>query len=84
MFPSNFLSVAAGGVVCQVFVSRFLVPREPFEFRLLVESVVFPTDTPLGSKGGGCNLCDRVWFCSESVFQALRMPRLCGESGLCV
>ena len=36
MFASNVFSVAAGGVVCQVFVSRLLVPREPCERRLLV------------------------------------------------
>ena len=58
-----FLSVAAGGVVFQVLVSLLLVPREPCELRLLVYSVVFPTDPPLGSKGGleflrpGVDLC---------------------------
>ena len=52
-FSSIFFLVAAGGVVCQVFVSRLLLSREPCERRLLVESVVFPTDPPpLGVQGG--------------------------------
>ena len=64
----QFFSVAPGGVVCQVFVSRLLVLQEPCERRLLVYSVVFSTDPPPGGPREGCNLCDRVWVYAESVF----------------
>ena len=81
---SLFLSVAAGGVVFQVLVSLLLVPREPCEIWLLVYSVVFPTDPPLGSKGG-YNLCDRVWLCAESVFPGAQdAPLMRGERPVCV
>ena len=39
------------GVVCHVFLSRLHVPRVPWELRLLVESVVFPTDSPPAPNG---------------------------------
>ena len=48
----SVVPIVAGGVVCHDFVSRLPVPQEPWDIRLLVESVVFPTDFPLLSKAG--------------------------------
>ena len=79
---SLFLSVAAGGVVCQVLVSLLLVPREPCERRLLVDSVVFHTDPPPGVQGGAEISETGYGSVQNQDFHALRMPRLCGESGL--
>ena len=75
--------MVAGGVVCQVFVSWLLVPREPCERRLLVDSVVFPTDPLPGVQGGAAISVTECGFVQNRDFQALRMTRLCGESGLC-
>ena len=52
MFWSSVAPVVAGGVVCHAFVSWLLVPREPCDCRLLVESVVFPTEFPPDEQGG--------------------------------
>ena len=82
MFSSNFFSVAVGGVVCQVFVSWILVPREPCGSRLLVESVVFTTDTPPGVQGGSAISVTGCGSMQNRDFQALRMPRSFRESGL--
>ena len=74
------LSVAAGGVVFQVFISRILVPRQPCEHRILVDSVVFPTDPPPWGPRRVCNLCDRVWFHAEIGFPAAQYaPLVPGE-----
>ena len=51
MLSSLFLAVA-GGMFCQDFDYLLLVPRDPCERQFLVDRVVFPTDYPLGSKGG--------------------------------
>ena len=83
MFSSLF-SAAAGGVVCHGLVSLLIVPWEPCDCRLRVEMVVFPTDPPPGVQGGieisetGCVSAQK------RDFHALRMPRSCGESVLCV
>ena len=52
MFWSSVGSVVAGGVVCHALVLQILVPREPWDFRLLAESVVLPTEPPPGAQGG--------------------------------
>ena len=75
--------MVSGGVVCQVFVSRLLVPREPFERRLLVDIVVFPTDPPPGVQGGYAISETGCGSMQNQDFQALSMPRLYGEIGLC-
>ena len=75
--------MVSGGVVCQVFVSRLLVPREPFERRLLVDIVVFPTDPPPGVQGVAAISVTGCGSMQNWDVQALRMPRSCGESGLC-
>ena len=72
-----------GGVVCHVFVSRLRVPRVPWDFRLLVESVVFPTEHPPVAQGGAAILVTGGWAAHNLDFQALRTPCLCKESGLC-
>ena len=78
----EFFSVAVGGVVCQVFVSWILVPREPCGSRLLVESVVFTTDTPPGVQGGSAISVTGCGSMQNRDFQALRMPRSFREIGL--
>ena len=50
-----------GGVVCHIFVSRLCVPRKTWERRLLVDSVVFPTDPPPGAQGGDVILVTGGW-----------------------
>ena len=83
IFFSRFFSVAVGGVVFQVFVSLLLVPREPCERRLLVYSVVFPNEPHPGVQGGAAISVTGCGSMKNWYFQALRMPRSCGESGLC-
>ena len=52
MFWSGVVPTVAGGMVFRAFVLRLLVPWEPCDRRLLVESVVFPTEFPPGAQGG--------------------------------
>ena len=52
MFWSSLVPVVAVGVVFHDFLSRILVPREPCDRRLLVKSVVFPTDFTPDAQGG--------------------------------
>ena len=80
---SSFLSVAAGGVFCQVFDSLLLVPQEPCERRLLVDRVVFPTDPPPVVQGGAGISETRCVSVQKQDFHAVRMPRSCGEIILC-
>ena len=80
---SSFFSVAAGDVVCQGFDSLLRVLREPFERRLLVNRVVFPTDRPPGVQGGADICATGCVYAQKQDFHALRMPRLYGESVLC-
>ena len=49
MILSSVVPVVAGGVVFHAFVLRLLVPRDPCDLRLLVESVVFPIEFPPGA-----------------------------------
>ena len=84
MFSSNFLSVAAGDIVCQVFVCWLLVPQEPCECRLLMDNVVFPTEQPPGVQGGDEISMTGCGSMKNQDFGALRMPRSFRESILCV
>ena len=81
---SSFFLVAAGGMVCQVFYSLLLVPREPCELRILVDRVVFPIDPPPGVQGGSDISETRCVSAQKRDFYALRMPHSCGEIVLCV
>ena len=81
---SLLFSVAAGGVVCHGFESLLIVLREPCDRRLRVERVVFPTDPPPGVQGGADIFATRCVSAHKRDFHALRMPRSCGESVLCV
>ena len=46
------VALGGGGGVYYLFVSWFLVQRVPWDQRLFVESVVFPTDPPPGDHIG--------------------------------
>ena len=81
---SSFLLVVASGVVCQVLDSLLLVPQEPCERRLLMDSVVFPTDPPPGVQGGAEISETGCVSVQNRYFHALRMPRSCRESVLCM
>ena len=80
---SLFLSVVAGGVVCQVLDYLLLVPREPCERRLLVDRVVFPTDPPPGVQGEAKVSETGCVSVQNREFHVIRMPCLCRESVLC-
>ena len=80
---SSFFSVPAGGVVCHVFESLLLVPREPCDHRLRVERVVFPTDPPPGVQGWADISATGCVYEQKRDFHVLRMSRSCGESVLC-
>ena len=45
-----------GSVVCHILVSRLRVLCVPWDLRILVKRVVFPTEPPLGAQGGGCDI----------------------------
>ena len=80
---SLFFSVAMGGVICHGFESLLLVPREPCDRRLCVESVVFPTDPPPGVQGGD-DISDTGWvYAQMRDDHALRMPCSCRDIVLC-
>ena len=81
---SLLFSAAAGGAVCHGLVSLLLVPLEPCDRQLRVERVVFSTDPPPGFQGGVEISATGCVSAQKRYFHALRMPRLCGESGLCV
>ena len=70
-------------MVCHVFVLWLRVPRVPWYLRLLVESVVLPTETSPGAQWGDAILLTRIWVVQNVDFQALRTPCLCEESVLC-
>ena len=70
-------------MVCQVLDSLLLVQQEPCERRLLVDRVMFPTDPPLGSKGGAEISETGCVSVQKRDFHAPRMPHSCGESVLC-
>ena len=70
-------------MVCHVLVSRLHVTWVPWDLRLLVESVVFPTEPPPGAQGGAAILVTWGWAALNLDFQALRTPCLCEESVLC-
>ena len=67
-------------MVCQVFVSLLLVPREPCERRILVDSVVFPTDPPLGSKEGLQSMRPGVDLCRIRIFMRSGCPTCAGRA----
>ena len=72
-----------GGVACHAFVSRLLVPQEPCDHWLLVESVVLPTEFPPGAQGGAAIAVTRGGAAQNRDFQALRTPFSCCDSVLC-
>ena len=72
--------VAAGGMVCQLFVSQLLVPREPCERRLLVDSVVFPTELPPGVQGGDAIFVTGCEFMHSRDFQRSGCPDRTGRA----
>ena len=74
---SSFFSVAAGGVVCHGFESLLLVPLEPFDRRLLVDRVVFPTYNPPGVQGGADISATGCVSAQKRYFHVLRMPCSC-------
>ena len=74
MFWSIVGFIVVGGVVCHALVSQLLVLREPWDIRLLVESVVFPTDPPPGSQGGAAISVTGGGAAQNRDFQALKMP----------
>ena len=57
-----------GGVVCHVLVSRLRVTQVPWDFWLLVESVVFPTEPPPGPQGGAAILVTGGWAAQNLDF----------------
>ena len=63
-----------GGMVCHVLVSRICVPQVPWDLRLLVESVVFPTEPPPGAQGGSAISVTGGWAAQNQDSQALRTP----------
>ena len=75
--------VVKGGVVCHVFVLRLCVPREPWDRRLLVDSMVFPAEPPPGAQGGDAISVTGGCAAQNREFQALKMSCLCGERVLC-
>ena len=83
MFWSSVVPVVISGVACHAFVSRLLVPREPFDLRLLVESVVLPTEFPPGAQGGSEISVTGSGAAQNQDFQALRTPCSCWDSVLC-
>ena len=68
-----------GGGVCHVFVSRLHVPQVPWERRLLVERLLFPTNPPPGAQGGATILVSGGWATQNLDLQALRTPCSCEE-----
>ena len=75
--------VVAGSVVCHAFVLLIIVPWESCDLRLLVESVVFPTEFPPGAQGGAAIAVTRGGAAQNRDFQALRTPFSCCDSVLC-
>ena len=71
-----------GGVVCHVFVSQIIVPQVPWERRLLVEIMVFPTDPPPGAQGGAAILVNGGWAVHNLDFHVIRAPCSCEENVL--
>ena len=67
-------------MVCHVFVPRLCVPRVPWDSRLLVENVVFPTEPPPGAQGGAAISVTGGWAAQTLDSQAIRTPFLCEES----
>ena len=82
MFWSSVVPVVAGGVVCHPCVSRIIVLREPCDRRLLVESVVFPTESPPGAQGGAEILVTGGGAAQNRDFQALKTSCSCWDSVL--
>ena len=60
------------------------MPRWYWDLQLYVESVLFPTEPPLGSHGGANILETGGWAAQKIESKELRMPYLCEESVLCV
>ena len=83
MFWSSVVPVVAGGVVCHNFVSQILVPQEPCDSRILVESVVFPTEFPPGAQGGAIILVTGGGAAQNRYFQVLETPYLLWDGVLC-
>ena len=81
---SSLFSAAAGGIFCHILVSLLPVPRELCDRRLRVEMVVFQTDPPPGVQGGVETSATGCVSEQKRDFYALRVPRSCGESVLCV
>ena len=69
--------------VYHVFVSRLCVPRVPWERRILVESVVFPTKSPPVTHGGAEISATGGWTAHNLDFQALSSPCSYEEIILC-
>ena len=83
-FWSGVGAGVGGGVMCHLLVSQLCVTRLPWDCRLLLESVVFPTEPPPGSQWGAAISVTGGWAAHNLDFQALRTPRVCEERGMCV
>ena len=83
MFCLSVVPVVAVGVAYHAFVSRLLVYQEPCDRRLLVESVVFPTEPPPGTQGWAEILLTGGGAAQNRDSQALRTPCSCWDSVLC-
>ena len=83
MFWSSVVPVVTGGVFCHDFLLRLLLPREPCGCRLLVYSVVFPTEFPPGAQGGDEILVTGGGAAQNRYFQVLETPYLLWDGVLC-
>ena len=84
MFCYPLVVVDIGGrEVYQVLVLQLLVLQSPWGLRLIVDSVMLPTDPPPGTHGGA-NISETGGRAARNLyFQTLRTPCLCEESVLC-
>ena len=83
MFCLGVTEGVGGGMVCHVFVYQLQVTRVTWDLRILVESLVLPTDPTPGAHWDAAILVTGGWEAQNLDLQALRTPRSCEESVLC-
>ena len=71
-------------MVCHVLESQLRVPWVSWDIRLLVESVVFPTEPSPGAQGGDAISVTGGWAAHNMDVYALRTPCSCEEIVLCM
>ena len=65
-------------MVCHDFVLQLLVTQEPWDRRILVESVVFPTESPPSDQWGAAILVTGGGEVQNRDFRTLKTPCSCG------